>query len=114
MMSLWDALRMNMMISYQELVRTFPKCLVEAAACGRAVVTTDVPGCRDAIEANVTGMLVAVRDPVSLADAIEYLLKNPDERIRMGKAGRLLAENEYSIEHIVNQHLSIYNELIQS
>ena len=97
--------------SYRE---GLPLCLVEAAACGRAVVTTDVPGCRDAIEANVTGMLVAVRDPVSLADAIEYLLKNPDERIRMGKAGRLLAENEYSIEHIVNQHLSIYNELIQS
>ena len=90
-----------------------PKCLVEAAACGRAVVTTDVPGCRDAIEANVTGMLVNVRDAKSLANAIEYLLNNPEKRIGMGKAGRLLAENEFSIEYIVDQHLSIYKELMQ-
>lgn len=96
--------------SYRE---GLPKCLVEAAACGRAVVTTDVPGCRDAIEANVTGMLVNVRDAKSLANAIEYLLNNPEKRIGMGKAGRLLAENEFSIEYIVDQHLSIYKELMQ-
>lgn len=96
--------------SYRE---GLPKCLVEAAACGRAVVTTDVPGCRDAIEANVTGMLVDVRDAKSLANSIEYLLNNPEKRINMGKAGRLLAENEFSIQHIVDQHLSIYKELMQ-
>lgn len=97
--------------SYRE---GLPKCLLEAAACGRAVVTTNVPGCRDAIESNVTGMLVNVRDAASLADAIEYLLNNPNERISMGKAGRLLAEKEFSIAHIVEQHLALYRELMHS
>ncbi|WP_438436804.1 glycosyltransferase family 4 protein [Kluyvera sichuanensis] len=96
--------------SYRE---GLPKCLVEAAACGRAVVTTDVPGCRDAIEAQITGLLVSVRDAESLADAIEFLLNNPEKRIQMGKSGRLLAENEFSIGYIVDQHLSIYRELMQ-
>ena len=53
--------------SYRE---GLPKVLVEASACGRAVVTTDVPGCRDAIQADVTGLLVPVRDSAALADAI--------------------------------------------
>ncbi len=94
--------------SYRE---GLPKGLVEAAACGRAVVTTDVPGCRDAIEAGVTGILVKVRDAVALADAIQRLYEHPDERIRMGIAGRNLAERAFSIDEIVEQHLTIYRHL---
>ena len=59
--------------SYRE---GLPKSLVEAAACGRAVVTTDVPGCRDAIEANETGLLVPIKNAKALAEAIKYLAKN--------------------------------------
>lgn len=94
--------------SYRE---GLPKVLIEAAACGRAVVTTDVPGCRDAIEPNVTGLLVPVRDSGALADAMEVLIKNSDLRQRMGRAGRELAESEFAIEKVVRAHLDIYKEM---
>ncbi|WFE68794.1 glycosyltransferase family 4 protein [Thiomicrospira sp. R3] len=95
--------------SYRE---GLPKALIEAAACGRAVVTTDVPGCRDAIEDKVTGFLVPVRDAEALADAIQDLIENPDKRKSMGKAGRELAEREFAIEKVVDAHLNIYDELL--
>lgn len=95
--------------SYRE---GFPKVLIEAAACGRAVVTTDVPGCRDAIIPNETGSLVPVRDPGALATAIERLVLDINLRNRMGQAGRKLAEKQYTIEQVVTTHLDIYQKLI--
>jgi len=97
--------------SYRE---GLPKSLVEAAACGRAVVTTDVPGCRDAIEPGRTGVLVPARDPVALADALQQLIENAEVRKKMGKAGRELAEREFKIEKIVAEHLKIYRELLEA
>ena len=94
--------------SYRE---GLPKSLVEAAACGRAVVTTDVPGCRDAIAADLTGLLVPVRDAEALADTIQDLIENPDKRKAMGAAGRQLAEQKFAIEKVVGAHLNIYGEL---
>jgi glycosyltransferase involved in cell wall biosynthesis len=94
--------------SYRE---GFPKVLVEAAASGRAVVTTDVPGCRDSIEPAVSGLLVPVRDGKALADAIQRLIENSSLRQNMGREGRLLAEKEFSIEKIVQAHLDIYRML---
>lgn len=89
-----------------------PKVLIEAAACGRAVVTTDHPGCRDAIEPNLSGVLVFVRDAQALADAIQDLIENPETRKTMGQAGRELAEREFAIEKVVDTHLKIYDELM--
>lgn len=94
--------------SYRE---GLPKSLVEAAACGRAVVTTDVPGCRDAIELDVSGLLVPVKDAEALADALQRLIESPALRQCMGSAGRVLAEREFAIEKIVDAHLNIYQEL---
>jgi len=88
-----------------------PKVLVEAAACGRAVVTTDHQGCRDAIEPDVSGLLVPVRDAKALASAIQRLIEGADLRQRMGREGRRLAEKEFSIEKIVQAHLDIYRAL---
>ena len=88
-----------------------PKVLIEAAACARAVITTDHPGCRDAILPNETGLLVPVRDPVALAGAVQMLLKDSDLRQEMGRRGRILAEEVFSLEQIVNQHLEIYREV---
>lgn len=88
-----------------------PKCLLEAAAACRAIVTTDHPGCRDAIIPNVSGLLVPVRDPLKLADALQWLIENPKERAEMGRAGRQLAERIFSIERVVEQHLEIYSDL---
>ena len=96
--------------SYRE---GLPKSLVEAAACGRAVVTTDVPGCRDAIIPDITGLLVPVRDASTLADAIQKLIEDPALQCSMGRAGRALAEEAFAIEKIVEQHMEIYRELSQ-
>ncbi len=68
--------------SYRE---GFPKILIEAAACGRAVITTDVPGCRDAIYDGVTGILVPERNAVALANSIKELVINPNFYKEMGK-----------------------------
>lgn len=93
--------------SYRE---GLPKVLIEAAACGRAVITTDVPGCRDAIEENKTGLLVPLKDSQALADAIEQLVTDTELRVEMGIAGRQLAEREFAIEKVIEQHLSIYQQ----
>jgi glycosyltransferase involved in cell wall biosynthesis len=89
-----------------------PKVLIEAAACGRAVVTTDHPGCRDAIEPGVTGLLVPPRDPSSLAKALKDLLDNPDRRFAMGEAGRELATRRFDLGEVVATHIRIYQELL--
>lgn len=93
--------------SYRE---GLPKGLIEAAACGRPVVTTDVPGCRDAIIPGKTGLLVPVRNAVALADALQVLAESPELRRSMGRAGRALAEREFSIQNVISQHLDIYSE----
>ena len=92
----------------------FPKSLIEAAAAGRAVVTTNTPGCRDAIIPYKTGLLVPVNRPIDLAKAIEWLIKNPKDRIIMGRKGRALAEKEFKIENIIRRHLEIYRELLSN
>ena len=94
--------------SYRE---GFPKALIEAAACGRPVVTTDVPGCRDAIRAGETGRLVPVRDSAALADAMRGLIEDRQLRLKMGVAGRALAERAFSIEQVTRRHLDIYRGL---
>lgn len=97
--------------SYRE---GLPKTLIEAAAASRAIVTTDVPGCRDAIIPNKTGLLAPVKDIKKLADAIEWLIKNPQERIAMGKAGRKFATEKFAIEIIIKDHFDIYQNLLNN
>lgn len=106
---LYSASHIVCLPSYRE---GLPKSLVEAAACGRSVVTTDVPGCRDAITVNETGLLVPPRDSSALADAIQSLLENVELRREMGTAGRKLAEKAFAINIIVEQHMAIYKELL--
>lgn len=96
--------------SYRE---GLPKVLIEAAACGRAVVTTDVPGCRDAIIPEQTGILVPSREVTLLANAIKILIDNPDLRRSMGIAGRKLAEEKFAIEYVIDAHMGVYRELIK-
>lgn len=91
--------------SYRE---GLPKVLIEAAACGRAVVATDVPGCRDAIEPNITGLLCKVKDTESLASTIEKLILDNKLRNSMGTAGRELAQKEFDIKKVIEKHFEIY------
>ena len=97
--------------SYRE---GLPKSLIEAAACGRAVVTTDVPGCRDAIEANVTGLLVPAQDADALYEAILTLAKNKAMRQQFGRAGRDLAERAFDINTVIDTHLRLYGYLAKN
>ncbi len=94
--------------SYRE---GLPKSLIEAAACGRPVVTTDVPGCRDAIEPGVSGVLVPPRDARALAAAVAALAEDEALRTRMGDAGRALAERDFGLDRIVRAHLDVYRDL---
>ena len=96
--------------SYRE---GLPKILLEAAASGCAVVTTDVPGCRDAIKPDLTGLLVPVRDSVALADAIEKLVDDPMLRLQMAKAGRVFVEETFRIEDVIANHMYIYKDLLK-
>ena len=97
----------NIMVlpSYRE---GLPKSLIEAAACGRAVITTDVPGCRDAIEPNQTGVLVPAKSSEPLAEAIMTLLADDKLRNSLAISGRALAESEFDINDVVSKHLAIY------
>lgn len=95
--------------SYRE---GLPKALIEAGAVGRAVITCDVPGCRDAIIDNVTGLLVPPRDVKYLVDVIIDLLNDPSRRSSMGLAGRRLAEARFNVRDVVNRHMQIYKKLI--
>ena len=106
--SLFPQVHIVVLPSYRE---GLPRVLVEAAACGRAIVTTDVPGCRAAIIPGKTGLLVKVSDSLSLAEAIHSLLVNTTLRNSMGMEGRKLAEKEFNITQIVDQHLYIYYQM---
>ena len=91
--------------SYRE---GLPKALCEASACGKAIVTTNVPGCKDAVINNQTGILVPPRDFLSLAKAIKRLLNDKKLCISMGIKGRSNAEKNFDIQKVVESHINIY------
>jgi glycosyltransferase involved in cell wall biosynthesis len=94
--------------SYRE---GLPKSLIEAAATGRAIVTTDVPGCREVVRHGYNGLLVPARSAPELATALERLILDPVEREEMGHHGRLLAEQQFGEPTIIRQTLALYDEL---
>lgn len=95
--------------SYRE---GLPKSLLEAASCGRPIVTTDVPGCREIVHDGDNGFLVEARNAAALADALAKLLANPELRQQMGQRGRERVLNEFSQEIIVAQVLTLYREVL--
>lgn len=91
--------------SYRE---GFPKALIEASAVGRAIITTDVPGCRDAVVNGETGILIEAKNSKSLEGAILAMISDPNKIIEMGKRNRLIAEQAYDVTNVVNKHIDIY------
>jgi glycosyltransferase involved in cell wall biosynthesis len=85
-----------------------PRVLLEACAMGKAAVTTDHPGCREAVANNDNGILVPVKNAQATADAVEALLKDPARRKKMESAARARAEREFGSELIVQQTLALY------
>ena len=95
--------------SYRE---GLPKSLLEAASCGRPIVTTDVPGCREIVHDGENGILVEARNSTALADALARLLADRELRKWMGRRGRERVLNEFSQEIVVAQVLAIYHEAL--
>jgi glycosyltransferase involved in cell wall biosynthesis len=91
-----------------------PKSLIEAAAAGRAMITTDMPGCREVVRHEVTGLLVPPRDAVALAKALARLGEDTLLRQHLGAAARRKAEMLFSVEDVVHDTFLIYEELLYS
>ena len=95
--------------SYRE---GLPKGLIEAAASGCALVTTDVPGCRKVVTHDVDGLLVPVRDGDALAKAIARLQDEPALRARLADAGRRKALEQFDERIVIRNTLAVYDELM--
>lgn len=109
MVPIYHAATVVVLPSYGE---GMPKVLLEAAACQRPVVSTTVPGCRDAVVAGETGYLVAARNIEELAHRIRQLLRDPDLRRKMGVAGRLMVVERFSVARVIKATLEVYENLL--
>ncbi len=96
--------------SYRE---GLPKSLLEAMAAGLPCVTTDVPGCREAVRDNDNGLLVPPRDAEALSRALSLLIADPALAATMGKRGRARIEQEFSSRHIIERTLGLYQEMLE-
>jgi glycosyltransferase involved in cell wall biosynthesis len=93
--------------SYRE---GLPKSLLEAAATGLPIVTTDAPGCREVVSDGDNGLLVPLRDAAALADALQRLIADADLRARMGARSRERALAEFSQSQVIAQTLQLYRK----
>ncbi len=82
--------------------------ILEAAACGRPVITTDHPGCREGVEDGITGLIVPIKDADALSNAIIRIIEmSRDERITMGRRGRIKMEKEFDRKFVTNAYLRV-------
>lgn len=88
-----------------------PKSLIDACAVGRPIVTTNSIGCKDVVDDGVNGFLVPVRDSEALAEKLRILIEDKELRVKMGKASRVRAEQEFALEKVIKKHLEIYNRI---
>lgn len=82
--------------------------LLEAAACGRPIVTTDVPGCNELIKDSVNGILVPKHDWIGIANAIQTLANSPQLRAKLGAAARDTVCGAYSVETVNRETHALY------
>jgi glycosyltransferase involved in cell wall biosynthesis len=94
--------------SYREGV---PKFLIEAAACGRPIVTTDVPGCREIVHHNKNGILVPVKNSDALAGSLLKLIKDSKLREKMGACGRDMVIKSFSEKIVADKTMTFYKEI---
>ncbi|MHC1783380.1 MAG: glycosyltransferase family 4 protein [Anaerolineaceae bacterium] len=95
--------------SYREGV---PKTLLEAAASGRVIVATNVPGCREVVKDGITGLLVPAKDSQILAEKLKLMLENPDLRRNMAREARRLVENEFSSNLVIQETIKVYSSIL--
>jgi len=90
-----------------------PVALLEAMACGKACVATDIPGSRDLVEHGRSGWLVPPEDPKALAAALRQLVASPALRQQLGNAARQRVIDHFTVEREVAAHESLYEELLR-
>jgi glycosyltransferase involved in cell wall biosynthesis len=95
--------------SYRE---GMPKSLMEACAVGRPIITTEAFGCKECVEEGKNGFKVPVKSVSALKEAIEILVNSEEKRIEMGLYSRRKAENEFSLQKVVDSHIKIYNNYL--
>jgi glycosyltransferase involved in cell wall biosynthesis len=91
-----------------------PKSLIEAASCGRPIVTYDVPGCREIVKDGYNGYLVEPKSVDGLVDAIGKLLNDRKLCIKMGNNGRKLVEKHFTQEKIARETIAVWEEVLAS
>jgi glycosyltransferase involved in cell wall biosynthesis len=106
--SLWQRCHLAVLPSHRE---GLPGSLMEAAACGRPLIATDVPGCREIVLNDQTGLLVPVDDPAALAQAIMQLAASPQLRKRYGEAARQFVVDRLSAKIIGDSIVQLYDKL---
>lgn len=89
-----------------------PRCLLEAAACGLPIITTDWPGCREVVQDRENGLLVPPRSVPALVDALRELLGDPQLRAVMGAHTRQVAEQQFSLGSVIERTKAVYRELL--
>jgi glycosyltransferase involved in cell wall biosynthesis len=108
--SLWASAHIAVLPSHRE---GLPLSLLEAAACGRPLVATDVPGCRDIARDGLNALLVPLHDTDALTDAIDHLALDPQLRRKFGRAGRELVELQFSSQRIGRDLVALYRRLLE-
>jgi glycosyltransferase involved in cell wall biosynthesis len=108
---MWAALASAAIVCLPSYREGVPKVLLEALATGRAIVTTDAPGCRETVVHGVTGLLVPARDAGALATALRRLIEDPPLRRGMGHRGRRLAEEQFGSDRVAQATIDIYRRL---
>jgi glycosyltransferase involved in cell wall biosynthesis len=111
MPALFGTIDIVVLPSYRE---GFPKTLIEAAACGLPLITTDVPGCREVITHGVEGLLIPPRDGAALAAAIDALASNPQLRRDQGAAARRRAVAEFDDRSVNERTIAIYERTLRA
>ncbi len=89
-----------------------PKTVLESMSCGRTIITTDAPGCRETVVNGLNGLLVPIKDIGALAEAMIYLIENPENLEVMGAASRKIAEDKFDV-HKVNNSIMETMEIIK-
>jgi glycosyltransferase involved in cell wall biosynthesis len=89
-----------------------PRALLEAAASGKALITTDLPGCRDVVRHDSTGLIVPPRNPKRLAEAIASLAIDPGRRVRLGLAARQFAVTRFDLHKVAAAMRQLYLDLL--
>lgn len=89
-----------------------PKSLIEATAIGRPIITTQSIGCKDTVDDGVNGFLIAPKEVEPLVGKLRLLIDDAALRQKMGKASREKAERDFSLDVVIERHLSIYQELV--